>query len=217
MSKFGYYGRGSSGYQPTSMRGAHPTASYNLTRSIGPRGNTVAPRLTGTITSNQPHRTTQPHLTEYNRSGSIESVCRCANPTSHGDAFTRRDWIYSRHGRPTLSVTGEPLGWEESMHRLLDAAGKDKITKPERMALLHRVFDHNTAEDMLRHWRLATYAEHRVTFELEDNVIWHGRVNPRGLAMKPAKRVGPPVGPGMATVLDRTGTIAEFGRGSRKH
>jgi hypothetical protein len=114
MSNSRFHGYSRRGYQPNYMGGAHPSTSYNPTRIVDPRGSVPKSQPTRTTTNNQPHRTTQPHLTEYNRSGSIQSVCRCANPTSYGDAFTRRDWIYCRRGRPTLSVTGEALGWEVS-------------------------------------------------------------------------------------------------------
>jgi regulator of protease activity HflC (stomatin/prohibitin superfamily) len=95
------------------------------------------------------------------------------------------------------------------MHRQLDAAGKDKITTEERLAVLDHVF-HPEVTALMR--RTLAGPTHRKQTELnlviDSNAIWHGRVNPRGWAVRRVEDMRPEAGPGVATRYERYGTIS---------
>jgi len=197
-------------YQPTLVH-SRPDVAYNSTRIPDYSGTSTARPTTVPGSSNSTRRN-QPHITEYNRTGSVRSVCRCANPRSHGDAFTRQN---PPRGR-MLDIHGQPLTWEEAMHRELDAAGKDKINSQEQLAVLDRVYHPEYAALVRRDARLAmSPAANRLQFCLESNVIWHGRVNPRGLPIRRVEDIRPEVGPGLATRYERYGTISSRPGGRR--
>jgi len=102
------------------------------------------------------------------------------------------------------------------MHRLLDAAGKDKINYQERLAVMDRVYHPEVAASVRRSARLVmSPAASRIQFFIESNVIWHGRVNPRGLPIRRVEDIRPEVGPGLATRYERYGTISSRPGGRR--
>jgi hypothetical protein len=136
-------------------------------------------------------RRNHPHLTDYNLTGSKGTICRCANPESHGDAFTRNcNFTKLRDINGRIIPT-----WIEARHRELDVLGKDSATLEETKAVAHRVFDYDWAEHFTFKFRkaVASTEEEGDDWWLEDTVTWYGNVNPRGFTMIPAEWWGEPV------------------------
>jgi hypothetical protein len=150
----------------------------------------------------------QPHCTRYNRSGSIADICRCADPASHGDAFTKRRHVEDLLGRPVLDINSQPLPWEEAQHRVLDALGKDRATVEERHAVLDQVYAPETVALIRRHDRLSASPEgSRLQYWVESDIIWHGRVNPWGWRVVQVESIVPEMRSGLATMYDQDGTL----------
>jgi hypothetical protein len=129
----------------------------------------------------------QPHATSYDRFIARLFVCRCASPMSHGDAYTE---IASRErydGIPRRDTTGRRMTWEEEMHRLLDAVGKDYASRDELPHIYTQVYQADTARMLHQKDRNFQWALERGVGKrfIPHDVIWHGSVNPTGCRIGP--------------------------------
>jgi hypothetical protein len=91
-------------------------------------------------------RQTQCHFTGYTRELQDLKVCRCANPASHGDAYSYASNDQQWNGMRLLDLQGQELDRQEEMHRRLDVLGKDFATRPE----LHTTNSHVLHPDSVR-------------------------------------------------------------------
>ncbi|KAH7412260.1 hypothetical protein DE146DRAFT_751389 [Phaeosphaeria sp. MPI-PUGE-AT-0046c] len=79
-------------------------------------------------------------------SGSIfVTLCRCANPISHGDAYTM---LNSPRGN---DISGRPIDWQEAKRRMLDhfGPGTQQISHQQEVDAIPYVYDATTARNML--------------------------------------------------------------------
>ncbi|KAF1976822.1 hypothetical protein BU23DRAFT_565496 [Bimuria novae-zelandiae CBS 107.79] len=137
--------------------------------------------------------TTHPHVTHYSPSlalSTYHTICRCALPTAHGNAFTRRHHGTAYHSIPFLSPSGTPLTWEQAQHAFLDALGVDARVSPgwfnEDEELMRRVYSEETVRAVRVYRRVREGVERfgRIRCAVEGDVYWWGKVNPRGLLLK---------------------------------
>ena len=131
------------------------------------------------IVPNLEARRNQPHITGYSRIlGHESTLCLCADPESHGDAFSRHrhpadqsNLLWSRG--PVRDVQGNEISWEVACHRLVDAAGKESISGQETLPLLRRVYDKMTAARLIDEYRaMDEELREGAVYHLEADVIW---------------------------------------------
>lgn len=121
-------------------------------------------------------RRNQPHNTRYDRSLTQKEVCRCANPSRHGDAYTIVGSLEQYDGIPRRDRSGTRMTWEEEMHRSLDVLGKDRATKDEIKTSWSRVYDDTTFRALeLQHREILSYP---TIGQVPHDAIWHGAFNP---------------------------------------
>jgi hypothetical protein len=167
-------------------------SSYRATNIAGNDGFTsTSPQLHPTIITTQRQSTApvrhQPHYTGYDRSVEIYYLCRCANPSSHGDAYSEIASSERYDGIPRLDLAGRRMTCEEEEHRLLDAVGKDRANREELESVRSQVYHPDTAraldnKDCNVEWALARGYTRR---GLAHDAVWHGRVNPKGCDVCP--------------------------------
>jgi hypothetical protein len=126
------------------------------------------------------------------------SLCRCRDPTSHGDAFTRHTFTDNLRGLFVLtSSTSNPpyvqIPWEDAMHALLDHLGKDFATIADQQSVIHLVFDYNTCKRLRKKCKLVHGPKaSKVKMWVEEDVQWWGQVNRWGWEVRPLKDIKPP-------------------------
>lgn len=181
-----------------------PLNDPNTSRDTGDR-TTVSPKLVSLqarTTSGQriqkplpdpaPY-TTHPHITNYSSDLVVSgphTICRCALPTAHEDAFSRRHHASAANGIRFLSPASYPITWEQAAHVFLDALGVDSRVSPgwhmEDEALLRVVFHEDTVRAIQRYhqvWKgVKSYGQLRCV--LEDDVYWWGIYNPKDVMLK---------------------------------
>jgi hypothetical protein len=164
----------------------------SLTQRKEQNGNPTTDTPDGRKTSSNPparmyetnkSRRNNPHMTGYTLNGYKATLCRCANPESHGDAFTpHRSYPTAR------DVNGRRIPtWIEAVHRILDTIGKDSATRDEELAVFHLVHGVEKADiARFKHRQVAAYVEQEGDqYYLEDTVTWYGNVNPKGFVIIP--------------------------------
>jgi hypothetical protein len=162
-------------------------SSYRATNIAGNDGFTsTRPQLHPTIITTQQRSAAlvrhQPHYTGYDRSLESYHVCRCANPRSHGDAYSHPASGERSDGIPRRDLTGRRMTGEEEDHRLLDALGKDYASRAELYSVRGQIYHPDTLRALNSKRRNADWARARglTVRVLPHDAIWHGRVNPKG-------------------------------------
>jgi hypothetical protein len=207
------------GYQPTFSpnlhKGYREMNNQNQTADAH-RSSPLTPTRVASATN--PSRQNTPHYTGKNDQHYISTLCRCANPASHGDAWSRRKFLQEHKGKHVLDIHGQPITWSEAQHRVLDALGKDSATTKEQQDVMHLVFEPEHVEYVLRYHRLREAGEageaNRMRFWVESDVIWHGRVNPHGFLIMPVESLRAAHGPGAMARFERP-TISRRQLGTR--
>jgi hypothetical protein len=82
--------------------------------------------------------------TDYQHGEIISTLCRCANPNTHGDAYTM---LNSPRGR---DIHGQPIDWQEAKKRMLDHHAKNQISHAEEIAAVPFVYDAQTVQVVMQ-------------------------------------------------------------------
>jgi hypothetical protein len=125
--------------------------------------------------------------TNYDYSQSIDGtwmVCRCSDPVSRGDAFSRPVDVTAK---VFLDIQTNLVSTEELQELAMNHTGKDSLTYTECYSILPHNAHSNTVEKLRRgriiHADLCKSPNYRAT--LRDDLIWHGQVNPKGYKLVP--------------------------------
>mgnify|MGYP003624090428 FL=1 len=154
-----------------------------------------------TVVAQQPQRSTavrnQPHITDYEPYRYNSRVCRCACPIRHGDAWTPRSSGERYDGIARRGLRGQRLTWEDAMHRILDALGKDSAYSDEQERVWPQVFNEETVRLLQQTNLNGDWSLQRglCRFGVDHDAIWHGRVNPKRVEILP-----PPETPGLVMI-----------------
>jgi hypothetical protein len=172
------YGRNTSERNP---------ASYQGTRIAVPDRNASYRNQVPPTRAAQPEQSTRtrhlPHFTGYDQTLEESGfVCRCGNPTRHGDAWspTRGGECYD--GIPRRDITGARITWDEKTHRTLDVIGRDYAVDEEIQMAERQVYDADTLRGLDKVERNGKWAKERglVRMFIPHDAIWHGQTNPKG-------------------------------------
>ncbi|KAF2249935.1 hypothetical protein BU26DRAFT_292898 [Trematosphaeria pertusa] len=139
----------------------------------------------------------RPHITGYSPDTVLSgphTICRCALPQAHGDAFTRIHHAEAANGITFLSTRGQPLSWEEAQHAFFDRLVVDSRVSAgwhrEDEGLLRQVYHESTVRQILKYhevWK-GVKRHGKLRSVLEGDVIWWGRVNPKGAMLRSVER-----------------------------
>ena len=164
-----------------------------------PPGNQIQPTRVAEAQQTTTRRH-QPHYTGYSRDLERGFLCRCADPVSHGDAFSLSQSGEQYQGIAHRDPNGRRMSWGEEIHRILDALGKDYASLEEAHSthVSRQVYNAETVQALQQERNNARWlresGEH-VRTSLPHDAIWHGRVNPRRCSVLP-----PPETPGLLVV-----------------
>jgi hypothetical protein len=128
------------------------------------------------------------HRTGYNCDVEGGILCRCANPNSHGDAFTDPESGERYDGIACRDTTGKRMTPEEEAHRALDLLGKDHANREELRSIESQLYDAATLQAKQQQHRNTEWAKARglTRSGVPHDVIWHGRINPKRCLVMPA-------------------------------
>jgi len=135
-------------------------------------------------------RQTRVHYTGYDRNLTDSQFCRCAQPETHGDAYSHPE--VNNHaqydGIHILDLQGQEIPKEEYLQRCMDILGKDFVnSKYEIRAVRAQVMhpDSIRATDGQRETARRAAKTGEVRVGLPHDLIWHGPVNPKGCHIHP--------------------------------
>jgi hypothetical protein len=178
------YGRNISERDPASYQGTRVAV---LDRNASYRNQVLPTRAALPQQSTGPRHL--PHVTGYDRQLSISFLCRCANPTRHGDAWSPgRSTGECYSGIPPRDTTGTRLTWEEGMHRSFDILGKDYARDEEVESTEKHIFSSETLRLLEKQAQNSKWAHERGLAQrfIPHDAIWYGRTNPKGCYIGPA-------------------------------
>jgi hypothetical protein len=131
------------------------------------------------------------HFTGYNRGLTTMPICRCAQPESHGDAYSYADGNANvrYNGIQCLDVQGRELDYNNWAHRSFDLIGKDYVASVAELAVVDSQVLHPDTIRALREQRetLRRIRQGRgntVTNIIPYDAIWYGPVNPKGVKLR---------------------------------
>jgi hypothetical protein len=143
---------GQNPYQPNrgQSSGTQPRASQSNQSNVSP-----ATRMTGTTTvvrSGEPHH----YGTKLDREAQaniVNPLCRCRNPDSHRDAWTRNGdepWLADNRGMP--------ISWKQTMNRILDChPSKTSVSREEQFEAFQTILHPSSSRIMMDDYRQKNY------------------------------------------------------------